>query len=246
MAEPPLPEDLRDAPAEVQKSARWLEKNKRRGRLFSFSLLALALATLIGTSVGHDVLGWSELQSLAAFGSGLLPLIGVAVYGLTSSLRHGPLHASAVARFRELQRLGLLPSPVAAPTGTGVDRLVERIVALGLSTPGLVQAATQARDRASSLTAELAHLEQTMQADPDLRFRLSGVQERIQGEIAELRARLAETYATLVELDAADQDRAALPDAIERLRAELEVSSPEGRLAAAARRSQALSRATGG
>jgi hypothetical protein len=229
MAEPVLPEDLRDAPPEVQQSARWLEKNQRQRYLYSFTLAAVALGTLFATGLGHDVLGWSELQSLVVFGSGMLVLGGTVIVGLTSSLRHVPLHAAVVARYRELKRLGLLSAP--PPAAPGVDKLVERIVALGVSTPGLVVAATDARERARKLTAEIGYLEQTMQSDPDLRFQLSGVQERIQGEIAEIRARLAETYAALVELDAVEQDRDALPEAVERLRAELEVSSAVRRAA---------------
>jgi hypothetical protein len=241
MATPVLPEDLRDAPEPVQQAARWIAQNRRRGQQVAFGALTVLFATLVGTSVAHDVFAWSELQSLAIFVPGMLFVASTAAYAMMGSLRHMPRHTAAVERFRELKRLGLLSPPVPAQATAGVDKLVERIVALGISTPGLVQAATQARDRARSLTAELAHLEQTMQADPDLRFRLSGVQERIQGEIAEIRARLAETYATLVELDAAEQERAALPEALERLRAELEVSSPEG-LRSAARRAQALER----
>lgn len=243
MAEPVLPEDLRDAPAPVRASALWIEQNRQRTRLFLLAMGLVAVVTCVVPSVGHDVLGWTEAQSLAFFLPGVLAGGLGGLYLMFGSLRHAAEHNAVVARFRELKRLGLVSALPPGGASGALDRLLERITALGASSPGLIEAAARARDRARSLGAELDHLDQTLEAEPDLRARLAGVRERVQSEIAEIRARLAETYAALLELDAAGQQRDALPEALDRLRAELELSSPDSR--DAVRRAQAHARTTG-
>lgn len=232
---------LRGAPLTVRKAGAWLEAQKphlRRRALAGYGALGLffaafPMAGIVATMTGSEPIG------LAAMG---LMIAGSTALGVANWRRWGRSTAWAnaiVQRWKEIEELGL-PADIAPdgePTTTALDRMLARIETLaGPGREPVRDAAARAVERARRLEAELAHLDQVATGQPDADAAIDAAQERIRTELARTRARVAEVYAGLVDLEAGRDGDAteALEQALARVAAELEVQAP-GRLPREAR-----------
>lgn len=214
----------RNAPLTVRRASAWIETHGKAatpgqrlapfvpvGGLFASFALAAALASTFGEPAG-----------IAAVLGGFAFLGGGAWWLLRSPWHQTNTWAqTTLAKWSELDRLGLsadLTPAVDSPTD--LRHLVDRIGALAGDGP-LRDAAVQALGRAQRLNDERSHLERMATGQPDADAALDAARERIETEIARIRARLAEAYARLVERETAAET--GLDDALDRLVAELEV-----------------------
>jgi len=223
----------------VRKADAWLkEHEKNRGRVWqaraSGFLLGLGFfaAGAIATVVGSQVIGGAFLISCIA-GS-----VANAYHIQKSWGRTADWANNVVRRYKELVQLGMTED-LHEGKKKGVSdfsRLTSRIVELaGEERPTLRDSSVQALKRAERLLKEQEHLAELLAEDPDADAALDAAGERIDTELALIRARLAEVYAALLELNAgaSEEEVENLEVGLSLLSAELEVKkvSPSRRKA---------------
>jgi hypothetical protein len=229
--EPSPPDDLADASAPVQEAARYVAQHRGDQRRLSVAMLLTMLSGLVGTALLHDLAGWSELASGIPLLVALLAVAGLVVWAVRGPLQHMPARQAMLQRYRALRELGLTATPDPAEASSAVERLCDRISALGGERPEVHAAVSAARQRVGTLQTERAHLAAMMAEDAALGATLAGVAERVEAEVARIRANLAETYAALLEVDSQGEATAAvLDDALARLRADGEVARAGARI----------------
>ena len=200
-------------------------------------MLATVFAGLFSTALLHDLAGWSELASAVPLLAALVVAVAVVLWLVYGPLRDLPAKEALLARYRALQAMGLpleVPASVREEDTSALGRLVQRIAVLAQAAqrPEVVEAAQAAQAHAGRLEQELGHLDAMVAEQPALAAQLAGVRERLEGEVARTRARLAETYAALLALEVGPgEGTAALEDAVLHLQADAEVASAAQRAA---------------
>ncbi len=220
---------LSGAPVLVRKADAWLaEHNKRTGRRWALmGVTFLPLAGMLGgaglaTMTGSEPTGAVLMLGSWAIAAGALYAIHKA-WGATQGWA-----TNVVTRYKQLQEMGVTAEfgLEDAPEMSAIDRMVDRIRALAPPDhTRAAEAAVQARDRARRLEKELVHIDEVATGDPDTDVALDAAKDRIVSELALTRARIAEVYATLLELEAGAQRDATtdLESTLDKLSASLEV-----------------------
>jgi hypothetical protein len=230
---------LARAPTNVRKAADWLAANEalvtshRWGSRVMLGLLyaGFPLAGIVATAANSEPIGAAVLFGTWAAAA------GVAAWNWRSWQRLGAAN-DLIQRWKRIEELGLPPDlapPEPDPATDALQRMVSRIEALaGPDREPLRQAAASALERARRIRTELHHLGSIATGQPDADAALDAARERLEAELATTRARVAELYASLVELETAPASD-ELQQALKRVSAELEVDQQ----ADAARRARA-------
>lgn len=217
------------APLNVRKASAWLAAQAKSPDAWKLKVLGVTpIVTLftgfLGAAIAGDVFH-SQAGAGAFFIGGW---VGAIVSGVYAWRRHKPMEYAnlLVLHYRQLQALGppadLDVDPAAA---TPLDQMVARIESLaGDDRAPVRDAARKAATHARRLQSELAHLAKMATGQPDADAALDGARERLQTELARTQARVAELYASLVDLQSGGPvDELRL--ATERIAAELEVDA---------------------
>lgn len=219
---------LSGAPLVVRKADAWLAVHNQiwQRKAAAYSIAMLPFAGMLGGAALATMTG-SEPTG-AALMLGTWAIAGVAVVGITRAWGATAGWANnVVQRYRQLQEMGVTADfgEEDAPEMSAIDRMVARIQAL--APPDhmrAAEAAVQARDRARRLEKELGHIDEVASGDPNADVALDAARDRVVSELALTRARIAEVYATLLELEAGSQQVTDdLEGTLDRLSASLEV-----------------------
>ncbi len=216
---------LAGAPLNVRKASAWLAKNaSRKLRNFALAPLATFLSGLAGASVAHDVLGLTNGTPEVIFFVMGLATVGM-IFGGAYYTRPYGYAVTLVERYRQLQAARPADEVGAEPAATPLDRMVARIESLaGTERPEVAAAARKAAEHARRLQAELAHIARMATGQPEADAALDGARSSLEADLARTQARVAELYASLVDLQAGGPvDELRL--ATERISAELEVDA---------------------
>lgn len=234
---------LRNAPLPVKKAGAWLEQQKpfrvqraaMASGLVGLLVFSPAIGGLVATLAGNEPVG--VLAMVASFA-----VAGVGTYAMHRAWGRTQAWATnLVTRWHQLEEMGIPADlvPEGEKTTSALDRMVARIDALAGDREPVREAARKAVERARRLEAELEHLKAISTGNPEADAALDVARERIATELARTRARVAEVYAGLVELETAKGGQDDLEQALTRVASELEVEDRND----AARRAKQAARA---
>jgi len=226
---------LRGAPLVVRKADAWLVEHRKHWhrRVAGITLGVLPFAGMLGGGVLATMT--SSEPTGAALMLGTWAVAGVGLFAFSRAWGSTAAWANSVVnRYKELQDMGVTADfgQEDAPEMSAIDRMVARIQALAPPDhTRAADAAVQARDRAQRLEQELIHIDEVATGDPGTDVALSAARDRVVSELALTRARIAEVYATLLELEAGAQRDVTdeLENTLDKLSASLEVEVSQRR-----------------
>lgn len=226
---------LAGAPLNVRKASAWLEAQAKLPGAWQLKVLGLVPITLLFTGFFAGGITADVFHSPPAAGAFVIGgMVAATVSGVYAFRKLKPTaYANAlVQRYRQLQELG---PPVEKPdlqSSSPIDRMVARIEALaGDERAAARDAARNAAVHARRLQSELDHLSKISTGQPEADAALDAARDKIEADLARTQARVAELYASLVDLQTGGPTE-DLTRATAQIAADLEV---DARLAAARR-----------